>query len=211
MGLAKVGTEAEVRREPDVLGVRHDDVRHDAGLETAHPIGEDHRGHAAEGLEALGQEAERCFATLIQCEADEAHPAPDEHRAEEVQRAVLAPVDRQMLAGRREPRAVHPPSAAPLLLAFVDQPTEVAPRPRVPRGASEGQEPLGRDPSVGRGELLAHDVAGDPDLLNITRPEVVTRIHNDYFEAGADIATTNTFTATTIGQADYAFGADVVH
>src|SRR4051794_20562953 len=54
------------------------------------------------------------------------------------------------------------------------------------------------------------DVAGDPDLLNITRPKVVTRIHDDYFAAGADIATTNTFTATTIGQADYAFGADVV-
>src|SRR5438132_5468389 len=65
-----------------------------------------------------------------------------------------------------------------------------------------------------RGERFrdhSHDVAGDPDLLNITRPEVVTRIHEDYFEAGADIATTNTFTATTIGQADYAFGADVVH
>jgi 5-methyltetrahydrofolate--homocysteine methyltransferase len=65
-----------------------------------------------------------------------------------------------------------------------------------------------------RGERFrehSHDVAGDPDLLNITRPEVVSRIHNDYFEAGADIATTNTFTATTIGQADYAFGADVVH
>ena len=65
-----------------------------------------------------------------------------------------------------------------------------------------------------RGERFrdhSHDVAGDPDLLNITRPEVVTRIHNDYFEAGADIATTNTFTATTIGQADYAFDADVVH
>jgi 5-methyltetrahydrofolate--homocysteine methyltransferase len=57
----------------------------------------------------------------------------------------------------------------------------------------------------------SHDVAGDPDLLNITRPEVVSRIHNDYFDAGADIATTNTFTATTIGQADYAFGPDVVH
>jgi 5-methyltetrahydrofolate--homocysteine methyltransferase len=57
----------------------------------------------------------------------------------------------------------------------------------------------------------SHDVAGDPDLLNITRPEVVSRIHDDYFAAGADIATTNTFTATTIGQADYAFGADVVH
>jgi 5-methyltetrahydrofolate--homocysteine methyltransferase len=54
------------------------------------------------------------------------------------------------------------------------------------------------------------DVAGDPDLLNITRPEIVERIHRDYFAAGADIATTNTFTATTIGQADYGFGADVV-
>ncbi|HET8529096.1 MAG TPA: methionine synthase [Gaiellaceae bacterium] len=64
-----------------------------------------------------------------------------------------------------------------------------------------------------RGERFTdhpRDVAGDPDLLNITRPEVVERIHRDYFAAGADIATTNTFTATTIGQADYAFGADVV-
>src|ERR671910_1760046 len=48
------------------------------------------------------------------------------------------------------------------------------------------------------------DVAGDPDLLNVTRPEVVLGIHRDYFAAGADIATTNTFTATTIGQGDYA-------
>ena len=47
------------------------------------------------------------------------------------------------------------------------------------------------------------DVAGNPDLLNLTRPEVVRRIHREYFEAGADIATTNTFTATQIGQADY--------
>jgi 5-methyltetrahydrofolate--homocysteine methyltransferase len=57
-----------------------------------------------------------------------------------------------------------------------------------------------------RGERFAdhpHDVAGDPDLLNLTRPEVVLNIHRRYFEAGADIATTNTFTATTIGQADY--------
>jgi 5-methyltetrahydrofolate--homocysteine methyltransferase len=48
------------------------------------------------------------------------------------------------------------------------------------------------------------DVAGDPDLLNLTRPEIVRDIHRSYFEAGADIATTNTFTATRIGQADYA-------
>src|SRR2546426_3257497 len=51
------------------------------------------------------------------------------------------------------------------------------------------------------------DVAGDPDLLNLTRPEVVLEIHRAYFGAGADIATTNTFTATSIGQADYGLEA----
>jgi 5-methyltetrahydrofolate--homocysteine methyltransferase len=58
-----------------------------------------------------------------------------------------------------------------------------------------------------RGERFAshsHDVKGDPDLLNLTARHVVSEIHDAYFEAGADIATTNTFTATSIGQADYA-------
>ena len=58
-----------------------------------------------------------------------------------------------------------------------------------------------------RGERFAdhaRDLRGDPDLLNLTRPDVVAEIHSAYFEAGADIATTNTFTATRIGQADYA-------
>ncbi|MCT2587856.1 methionine synthase [Actinophytocola gossypii] len=48
-----------------------------------------------------------------------------------------------------------------------------------------------------------HDVTGDPDLLNLTRPDVVLDVHRQYLEAGADITTTNTFTATSIGQADY--------
>ncbi len=48
-----------------------------------------------------------------------------------------------------------------------------------------------------------HDLAGDPDVLNLTRPDVVLSVHRAYFEAGADIATTNTFTATRIGQAEY--------
>ena len=47
------------------------------------------------------------------------------------------------------------------------------------------------------------DVTGDPDLLNLTRPDVVLDIHRQYAAAGADIVTTNTFTATSIGQADY--------
>jgi 5-methyltetrahydrofolate--homocysteine methyltransferase len=52
------------------------------------------------------------------------------------------------------------------------------------------------------------DVAGNPDLLNLTRPDVILGIHRDYFAAGADVATTNTFTATSIGQADYGLEAD---
>ncbi len=47
------------------------------------------------------------------------------------------------------------------------------------------------------------DLDGDPDLLNLTQPEIVSGIHRDYFEAGADITTTNTFTATSIGQSEY--------
>ncbi len=47
------------------------------------------------------------------------------------------------------------------------------------------------------------DVAGDPDLLNLTRPDVVLDVHRQYLAAGADITTTNTFTATSIGQSDY--------
>jgi len=47
------------------------------------------------------------------------------------------------------------------------------------------------------------DVKGDPDILNLTQPQIVSEIHHDYLRAGADITTTNTFTATSIGQADY--------
>src|SRR5436853_510569 len=47
------------------------------------------------------------------------------------------------------------------------------------------------------------DVAGDPDVLNLTRPELIRSVHEQYLDAGADITTTNTFTATSIGQADY--------
>jgi len=44
---------------------------------------------------------------------------------------------------------------------------------------------------------------GDNDLLCLTRPDIVTELHEAYFEAGADIAETNTFNATAISQADY--------
>ncbi len=47
------------------------------------------------------------------------------------------------------------------------------------------------------------DVTRDPDILNLTRPDFVAWAHERYLAAGADITTTNTFTATSIGQADY--------
>ncbi len=44
---------------------------------------------------------------------------------------------------------------------------------------------------------------GNNDMLNITRPDVITDIHRKYLEAGADIISTNTFSSQRISQADY--------
>jgi 5-methyltetrahydrofolate--homocysteine methyltransferase len=49
----------------------------------------------------------------------------------------------------------------------------------------------------------SHLLKGNNDLLSITRPDIIKEIHAQYFEAGADIAETNTFSGTTIAQADY--------
>src|SRR5215469_11545646 len=46
-------------------------------------------------------------------------------------------------------------------------------------------------------------LAGDNDLLCLTRPDVVEDVHLAYLEAGADVITTNTFTASPISQRDY--------
>jgi 5-methyltetrahydrofolate--homocysteine methyltransferase len=50
---------------------------------------------------------------------------------------------------------------------------------------------------------FAHDVKGNNELLCLTRPDVISEIHAQYFQAGADIVETNTFGATTIAQSDY--------
>ena len=51
---------------------------------------------------------------------------------------------------------------------------------------------------------------GNNDILCITRPDIVTDLHNAYFAAGADISETNTFSATVIAQDDYKLDADSV-
>jgi len=64
----------------------------------------------------------------------------------------------------------------------------------------------GLDESDFRGDRFANhrrDLLNDPDVLNLTRPDLVREVHDAYFAAGADITTTNTFTATAIGQSDY--------
>jgi 5-methyltetrahydrofolate--homocysteine methyltransferase len=48
-----------------------------------------------------------------------------------------------------------------------------------------------------------HNLQGNNDLLSITRPDVIEEVHKAYFEAGADIVETNTFSSTSIAQADY--------
>jgi 5-methyltetrahydrofolate--homocysteine methyltransferase len=57
-----------------------------------------------------------------------------------------------------------------------------------------------------RGERFADhgkDVKGNNELLSLVRPDVISEIHRQYLEAGADVIETNTFGATTIAQGDY--------
>ncbi|WP_158728867.1 MULTISPECIES: homocysteine S-methyltransferase family protein [unclassified Flavobacterium] len=48
-----------------------------------------------------------------------------------------------------------------------------------------------------------HSLKGNNDLLSLTQPQAIKDVHAAYFEAGADIVETNTFSGTTIGMADY--------
>ncbi|MDB9910065.1 methionine synthase [Flavobacteriales bacterium] len=63
-----------------------------------------------------------------------------------------------------------------------------------------------------RGEKFKNhtcDLKGNNDLLSITRPDIVKAIHKEYLDAGADIIETNTFSGTSIAQADYSLESSV--
>ena len=65
---------------------------------------------------------------------------------------------------------------------------------------------LGLDEEGYRGarfDAWNREVRGNNDLLNLTRPNSIRDIHYAYYKAGADIVSTNTFSSTTIAQADY--------
>lgn len=70
----------------------------------------------------------------------------------------------------------------------------------------------GLDEADYRGERFADhpgQLKGDNDLLCLTRPDIIADLHDAYFAAGADISETNTFSATSIGQAEYGMEAAV--
>src|SRR5210317_90008 len=57
-----------------------------------------------------------------------------------------------------------------------------------------------------RGERFKNyptSLKGNNDLLSLTQPNAIAEVHRKYFEAGADIVETNTFSGTTIGMSDY--------
>lgn len=56
-----------------------------------------------------------------------------------------------------------------------------------------------------KGWFENHDapLKGNNDLLSLTRPDIISAIHQEYIDAGADIIETNTFSGTWIAQADY--------
>ncbi|MEM8664632.1 MAG: methionine synthase, partial [Pseudomonadota bacterium] len=68
-------------------------------------------------------------------------------------------------------------------------------------------ERFDEDAFLGRGTGTVietnHPQAGNNDLLVLTQPDTIQRIHRDYLLAGADIVATNTFSSTSIAQADY--------
>ena len=66
------------------------------------------------------------------------------------------------------------------------------------------------DEAAFRGERFerhGRDLAGNNDLLTLTRPQVIADIHRAYLEAGADIIETNTFNSNAVSQADYGMQA----
>ncbi len=65
----------------------------------------------------------------------------------------------------------------------------------------------GLDEADFRGERFAdhsRDLRGANEILNLTQPQVIRQIHDEYLAAGADVITTNTFNGTAISMADYA-------
>jgi len=164
-----------MHREPNIFTCGDNPIRHDAALHAAHPVGQHDLGHPAQLGEALAQHRQRRGRLLIGGEPHEPPPRPRQHRTEDMDSALGAPVNDQMLTRGPDRRAaatvvLDPP--VPLRLG--DQPAEVSSRPLIPGHARGGQQPLRRDQT---GRLLhpRRDQVGD-DLI-VTDPALGRRAH----------------------------------
>jgi hypothetical protein len=161
-GLAEVGPEAVVAGEPHVVGVRDHHVGHHPCLQAGHAVGEHHPRHAAQRLQTLREQPKRGLAPLVTGEAHKPHPAPGQHRAEDLQTRLGAPVDHQVLAWGGQPGPEGAPPAAPVGPDRGDRPAEVARRALVAGGPGLRQQPLGGDAPVGlrdpAGDQVGHQV-----------------------------------------------------
>jgi 5-methyltetrahydrofolate--homocysteine methyltransferase len=126
-------------------------------------------------------------------------------------------------------RTLQPPPSSPTRPAAVDTPVAVPWTRATRRPALDGllaERILVLDGAMGT-MLQAHqfdeeafrgarfrdhprDLRGDTDLLCLTQPDAVRGVHAGYLEAGADILSTNSFTATRIAQADYGLDPAIV-
>lgn len=62
------------------------------------------------------------------------------------------------------------------------------------------------DEAAFRGDVFknhAHDLQGNNDVLSLTQPDIIAAIHDAYFSAGSDVVSSNSFSSTSIAQADY--------
>ena len=151
---AEVRPEPVVRREAHELRRRHDNVGDDAALQAAHAIREHDLRGAAETLEALGQQPHRRGRLLVAGDTHEPPPRPRKHGAEHLPAALGRPVDHQMLTRCRHPRPEHPPLPTPPPLRVRDRATEVPRRTLVAGGLCDRQQPLRRDPTISRLDLV---------------------------------------------------------
>jgi hypothetical protein len=93
--------------EVDVPRCRHHDAGHDPAPKTAHAVGEQHRGHAAEELETLREQGQCRGLVLVLGEAHEAPAAPGEHGTEDLERSLLTPVEHEVLTGHGDPGPIR--------------------------------------------------------------------------------------------------------
>ena len=163
--LAEVGPEPVVGGEAHVGRGRDDQPGDRAALQAAHAVGQRGLRHAADALEALGQGLHGGLGPEVVGEVHEAIPAPADHGTEDEQRADLPPVEHHHVA-----RCPHARSSAPVVLrppgalGLGHQTAEVAGRAAIAGSHRHRQQTLGRDPALGAGHGLGHQV-GHPVVV----------------------------------------------